>query len=185
MNVEQLLLISSAVIEDIERTKIVQRLQELLDAFNNHINSPNEQTSQQVSQARTAVIKAIDSSEFDNLPKTWRSGLEEMGIENMLGGYLKSEISLLIEKNQITPTDARDGIARLRKKIDNFKTHADNLIKALNFVGITSEELEPNEAELSVLIPRLAINNNLKDLSFNLKLIDRDICFFFRGSRRG
>lgn len=178
MNVQQLLNLSAAVRTDIERTQVVPKLDALIQALNNQITTPNEQHQAQISQTRSELNQSISQSQFDEFPRTWRNSLEELGVTNMLGASLKSTLDGIFQKNQITLTDAKAEIEAIRRRINDFLQHAKHLETSLSFMGFMASDLKAGEAELSVVIPRLAIDNDLKRLSNDLRLIDKDLLVF-------
>lgn len=177
MNVTQLFLISSYIRKDIDNTAIISKVDALIAALANQISTPNEQNNILVSQARAVVDEAINLSEFDRIPRTWRKNLEELGLSELLGYALSEKIADIFQRNQITIVDAKNALQAIRKRIFEFGEHSKKLEASLSYLGFAPDALAPDEAVLSVVIPRLAIQSDLSRLSQDLKKIGGDISF--------
>jgi hypothetical protein len=126
------------------------------------VNAPQEPSyQQQVASSLEAVMTASEASTSNDYPATWLGALEELGVDRLSGGRLGETIREIFERNQITPSVAAAEVGDLYSEVEAMSTRLDELVAGLAHFGIGSEELEPGEAEVGVLIPRGAVNNQL------------------------
>ena len=178
MNAERLSMIVRAVKEDMDKIQLLTRLDALIAALNNVISNPAQQHQEQVSQERKALSAALAVSTFSQFPRTWRSALEEIGIFSLLGTTLSATINDIFTRNQITLTDARAEIQRIRGTLGNFNTAFEQLIAAFSFLKIAERRPEPGEAEISVVMPRRIFENELGGFANEVKVVDQALKFF-------
>ena len=178
MNAERLSLILKATREDMDSTEVISRLTALVNALNTLINEPNEQNQQQVTQHRKDLYDAIEASKFMQFPRTWRSALEELGIYDFLGVELKKSIEEAFERSQITVVEARDKIQEINSQLAEYHAAFTKIIEGFDFLEL--EEVRPTagEAELSILIPSDAFDNELKRFAEEIRVFDRMVKFF-------
>lgn len=178
MNSERLSVIVQAMKADMDKTKLLTRLDELIGALANVVSNPVEQHQNQLSQARKALLVAFEQSEFSNFPRTWRSTLEEIGIYDLLGDALRDKINQSFEKNQITVVEVRNTVQEIRTTLGNYDTAFSNIIGGFRTLKIAEKPPQAGEAELSVLMPRQAFDNELFAFAREVKAVDGAIKFF-------
>jgi hypothetical protein len=178
MNAEHLGLIIKAIREDMSKTGVVAKLQAVVTALSNYITTPSEEHQKQISTAREELATALQQSEFSKFPRTWTNTLEELGVYGFLGDQLKDTIDEIFERNQITPDIARDEIKEIHENLTNFGTAFDQVLQGFTFLEIETEGPGEGEAELSILMPTDAFNNELKRFATEIKFFDHAIRFF-------
>ncbi|AWZ03269.1 hypothetical protein RHODOSMS8_03771 [Rhodobiaceae bacterium] len=178
MNVERVISIANVVNDDLSQIGLVQRLQELQNALANQINSPNEGNLQMVGQSRKEVMAALERSNFDYLPTTWRSSLEELGLTNRLGAGLASGLNDSFEASQSILTDVQSYVAVVQDDVSTIDEQLKAVASNLVAMGLKADHLEPGQAELSFLIPRDAIDNGLTKLAKEISFFDKAVRAF-------
>lgn len=103
MNADQLGLIVSATLEAMEKSGVINKLNEFNTAFNNLISESNEPHQMQFNDKRNELRTALESEDFRQFPNTWRTALEELGLYELIGSQLKESIENIIENNQLIP----------------------------------------------------------------------------------
>ena len=178
MNAERLGLIMKAVREDMSKVGVVAKLKAVIKALSNHISAPNEEHQKQISTAREELAAALQQSEFSKFPRTWRSTLEELVIYDFLGDQLKNSIDEIFERNQITQDVARDEIQKIHQYLTQYDAAFDHILQGFDYLEIETEGPGEGEAELSILMPAGAFDNELKRFAAEIKFFDQAIRFF-------
>lgn len=91
----------------------------------------------------------------------------------MLGVSLSNRLDEIFSRNQITPSVARDEILEVTSQVEQLSEGLSQLLAGFSFFEIGSESLEPGEAEVSVLIPRPAVGEDLKQLGDQFSQLER------------
>jgi hypothetical protein len=169
MNVERLHAIAIATRADLQSTAVVRTMQQLRDALRGQVNAPQEPGhQQQVAGFLQQLSAALADAPSNNFPPTWRQVVEELGMARLLGEELITTVTEVFERNQITPSVAADEIDSLTADLEALNANLDQLVSTLAHFGIGSETLEEGEAEVGVLIPRPAVDNELAGLGSEL-----------------
>ncbi len=165
VNAERLHAIALAVRDDLQTTGVVATLQQLRDALQNQVNAPQEPTyQQQISAALQQLTEALADAPSNSFPPAWQQALEELGVGDLLGAPLAESVREIFERNQITPSVALDAILALTSRLEALAASLDQLLAGLRHLHVGSEDLATGEAEVGILIPRPAIDNELKKL---------------------
>ncbi len=178
MNAERLGLIIRAIRDDMQKTDIVTKLKALLDALTNYIGGPNEQLQGQITNTRNQLSEAIKQSEFSNFPRTWWNTLEELGVDDLLGEGLGQTIDEIFKRNQITPDVAKKEIEAIYQFLTGYTGAFKQVLVGYAYLEIEEKRLEEGEAELSILMPTGAFDNELKRFAAEIKFFDQAIKFF-------
>lgn len=165
MNAERLHALASALRDDFAGTGVLVSLQQLRDALQSQVNSPQDPSyQQQVATSLDAVVAASEASAVNEFPATSLETLEELEVDRVLGRRLGAAVREIFERNQITPSVAAAEVGELYTTLEAMSTQLGQLVAGLEHFGIGAEVLEAGEAEVGVLIPRGAVNNHLDEL---------------------
>lgn len=165
MNVERLHAIAKAVNAEIGQMDLVGKMTALQSALTNQANAPQEPGYQQsVATSRQALADVLADAPSDSYTPTWRQAIEELGFDDLLGAELLERIDEIFNRNQITTSVARDDVTQLAAHLQELVTALQSMLDSLAYFKIGSEELEPGEAEVGVLIPRPAVKEELPKL---------------------
>jgi len=114
-------------------------------------------------------LSAAASNQF---PPSWIQVLEELNIEDVLGRELLQRVEAVFGRNQLTPAVAAEAIDELASEVEEVQGGLTDLLGGLGYFVIGAEELPPGEAEVGVLIPRVAVKNELSELGGELVELD-------------
>ena len=79
----------------------------------------------------------------------------------------------ILRTNQVTLSIAAQSIAPLAADLEQLRTGLAQLLEGLTYLQIGAEEVEPGSAEVAVLIPRLAVGNQVERLGREFIEIER------------
>ena len=165
MNVERLHSIVRALRQDLDVGSIVPRMTELRNAVQAQISEPtNASYQEQIVSLRGSLNNALSISRSNDFPPTWHQAIETMGIDGLLGNKLLAQVNEIFNRNQITPVVALSDLTALTDRLDALNAAVNQLLGGLQFLRIPNEDLDPGEAEVGVLVPRAAVDNELKKL---------------------
>lgn len=174
MNVERLHEIAKAIRADLSTTRTVRTLEALTSALQDVVNSPQQaQPQQELSTQLSHLIEALGASASNDFSPTWKQVAEEIGAYDLLGNTLKERIEAIFATNQITPSVALAELQLIKKAAESLYANLDQLVKALEALGIGSEPLQGTDCEVGVLIPRGFVDNRLDRLGSELSELNK------------
>jgi hypothetical protein len=189
MNVERLHAITAAIRADLDRSTTLSTLQGLVSSLANQINQPGQpQYQQQTSQLNAQLLEALEQSEINNYSPTWRQVLDEIGASKVTGENLAALIRDTFARNQITPSVAQQELQGYFNELQQLSTGIDQTLAGLRALKIGSEDLDPGECELGVLVPRAFLDNRLDRFANELEELNQIFGVFSEvasGSRPG
>lgn len=163
MNVERLHAIALSVRADLDQTGSVAATASLRDALRNSIASPQEPSYQEaVSTGLQTLLDALSTAPSNDFPPLWVEALEELGISELVGAELARRLRSIFERNQITPSVAADEVDAIADELSGLDAALTQLLAGLAHFELGSEDLDPGQAELGVLIPRPAVRDELE-----------------------
>jgi len=161
MNAERLHAIVIALRDEIKRTSVVQRMQEMVNALRALSQQPHPTYQQQLASSLQSFYEAVTNTRSDNFSPAWRQVLVEIGGEEFFGRRLKEHVENVLAKNQMTPAVALEQLQQTLDGLQKFAQALDQAAAAVEVFGIGHEELAPGESEIGLLIPRGAVKNQL------------------------
>jgi hypothetical protein len=187
MNVEVLNTICLSFIDELNKTNIVNLLAQLSSHMQNMIDNPQySQYQQNVSQTKMSLISELNKTRINDFSPFWKENLKEIGFEGLLGNELADKIEKIFANNQITMSIAYQEIAEIYQKLSSLVTCITQLSDNLKKLNIGIEKLQNGQSEFEVLIPRVAIEQDLKQFSdeiLEIKKIIDDFNELIIGSR--
>jgi len=170
MNTERLHAIAVAVLDDLESTKTVETLGQLVDALQNQVSQPAvPQFQQTVSDLQQTLYDALLSAPSNDFSPTWKKALEELGLSGFLGENLQAKVREIFGQNQITPSVASEELQTLNTELSEYKTALEYIVSGFKQMDIGAEGLEPGQCEIGVLMPRSAVKNKLREFADDLE----------------
>lgn len=189
MNAERLHAILRNILEDLQKTNLENTLKELIDHLQQQVNQPSQpQPQQQVSKTLTLLNDSLERAPSNDFPPTWRQLLEEMSCDEYLGNKVRDKIEAIFSRNQITPSIALDEIRQIYAEVQKLGQAINNIIPGFDYLKIGSDDLEPGECELGILIPRAFVEDKLRNFGDELVELDKILKVFDEisiGSRPG
>jgi hypothetical protein len=95
--------------------------------------------------------------------------LVEIGGEPLFGKRLKEHVETVLANNQITPAVALQTLRETLEELEKFEAALNSAVSAFRELDIGDESLKPGECEIGVLVPRVAVRNQLLNFSEELK----------------
>lgn len=174
MNAERLYVIAKAIKTDLAKGKIIPTLEQLINALQNQITAPQEPShQQQVSEYRTKLNEALTESSVRDFSPTWMQIVDQIHGTHILGEKLLESLEQCFSANAITPSVALDKLKVIRDELKAFSNGLDQLINAYAQLSIGSEDLEPGECEVGILIPRGFVDDRLDNLGKELAELNK------------
>jgi hypothetical protein len=178
MDAECLSLIVRTVKSEIESSHLVEGLDKLLQALSQRIHRPSEQSQSQLYEQLRQLDSALNGSGLSELPRSWRSTLEVMGVYDCLGSKLRENIGSAIQKNPFALADASREIQEIKEKVTRYHHAFAKIAEGFDVLGIEEARPDPGEAKLAILIPREAFQNDWRRFTDEVLVIDQTIGFF-------
>lgn len=177
MNAERLHRILKFVRDELDTSQEINHLQQLRNGLRAQISQPQDTNhSAVVANALKSLRSILPEVESNNISPSWQQLLQELGLYDLMGDRLLTQIESIVQRNNITPTIAFDEIDSLLSQLNNLKKGIDELLSGFQSFDIGEEELQLHECEVGILIPRKAVDNRLDkfrkeldDLDFILK----------------
>ena len=165
MNAERLNRILQIINEEFEKTNQIELIQGLIKGLNGQISEPQETTHQQnVAAALKELREILPNAESNKFSPAWIQILKELGLYDYLGNQLLNTINLIVQNNNITVSLAADEFTKLFNHMNALRIAVQQLVKGFKTFHIGYELLEVGECEVGILIPRIAVDNNLGKL---------------------
>ncbi len=179
MNVERLYSVLTAVQTDIEETGAQRLLQQLRDALAQLASQPQQEAQQrQVSTTRSELSDSLSSAASNDFAPLWTQSLDELGLAPLLGNELAIRIEAVFVRNELTPAAAADELSEILTEYEAAMAAVSGALTAFAALTIGSEDLEPGEVEVSLLIPRRAVENEFKELGSEIQRLDKILGVF-------
>lgn len=173
MNAERLHAVARRIRDDLAESDLPGVLQRLVEGLQNMANAPQEPSYQStVSELRSELTQLLARSVINDFSPVERQVVREWGVDDLLGTELLTKVNQIFNENQITIQTAQEQVAELVAPVQALKDRLDQLIAALDGLGIGAEELQPAEFEIDILVPRAAVRNELGALGVELKELE-------------
>lgn len=170
MNVERLHAIAKAINSSLSTSGSVTKLEQLANSLQQLVSNPNQpQFQQQISSHRAALSQSLDNDPANTFSPLYLRVVDEIGGSSLLGKNLQKRISEIFENNQITPASALNDLRNVLNEVKQFQQVVGQLTSCLSALHIGSNELNPGESGLTVLIPRNFVSNDVLRFSEELK----------------
>ncbi|PKA10624.1 hypothetical protein CH372_18455 [Leptospira meyeri] len=187
MNIENFNQITIKFQKDITKDNLINHLNELVENLANFVNQPQHPTYQQnIANIRTNLKSILEKSETNKYSPYSKEILDEIGFKNLRGIDLSNRIESSFLNNSITPSIAHQEISGIQANFNKLFNALTSTNKNFEILGIKSNELENNQSEIGIIIPRLAVKEKIdyfiKELQ-EIKLIIGDFNELAIGSR--
>ncbi len=172
MNVEKLNSLAYDIVEESKKLNYINKFKNVINSLQQVINQPQQQTHQtNLSQHLDELHSALAKSLVNDLSPAWYQALVELEIDDIFGSNLSNQIESIISRNQITPATAQEELSSIFNKFSAKMTGFTNLVSGLKQLEIGYDELEEDECEIGILIPREFFENDFENLTLELKEI--------------
>jgi hypothetical protein len=147
----------------------------LVERVRQSANSPGDPDLQRsITESREQLYQMLERAPSERLSPAGREALKELKVTGLLGNGLRKRVDEIFRRTSITPATAADELERLFTDVQQLWELLTNLNSAFEQLGIGIEELAPGEVEVSFLIPRHAVHDELEALGrefINIKRI--------------
>jgi hypothetical protein len=187
MNIEVLNAICMSLTDEFNKTNIVNILAQLSAHMQNMINQPQApQYQQNVSQVKADLILKLRETVINDFSPSWKERLKEIGFEGLYGNELADKIEGIFSNNQITLSVAYQEVVNIHQKLSSLVKCVNQLVNNLKTLNIGFEKLQDGQSEFEILIPRMAINQDIEQFAdeiIEIKKIIDDFNELIIGSR--
>jgi hypothetical protein len=174
MNLVQLREILGDIRNDLDQTGIEATLGQVQSALQDVVNSPTDTNHQtRLAQSLEKLKENTKKSPSNTLGPVWRHYVDEFALGYVLPPEIERATESIIQRNQITPAVAVQEIQKLRNSIVEARSKIMALIDGLDFLGVKEPSIQPEKAAVGMLIPRPAIDDNLKEFGTEAHLLNR------------
>ncbi len=179
MNTTKLHIIAKALNKEMARVGSVSLVNQAMQALQNQINQPQQPNhQQQLSNHLTNLYKKLEDSPVDDFSPAWRDAMEELSVSEEFGEKLEARVRGIFERNQITPQTALEEMKKLHENLSGTETQLTGLVSGLEYFGVGEDELETDECEVGIIIPRAYVKDNLKAFGAELIEIEKSLLVF-------
>lgn len=173
MNVERMYPTLSWLHNQLEEEKVLVVFKNTISHLSNSVNQPQQANHQKNFTATLEDLKKIlRESPVNNLDAGKQRVIEFIYVDEYIGNTLLSDITRILSENQITPSIAHKRLQKLYENVAAVYDALDKFIYASDIFHIEPYEAEFGECEFGALIPRSAIDNEVKGLVKDLNRID-------------
>ena len=174
MNIERFHALVASLADELETTKVTELMTQLAQGLRQMSQDPSQPAyQQQVSNARSGLLEALNAAPSNGYSPGWRQSLEELEVGSLVGTGLSRLVEDVLARNELTATTAADELEPLAERVQALTTACKNVLDGLRFFDIDTEDLNPGEFEISFLIPRAEVDEELGELGHELEQIKR------------
>jgi hypothetical protein len=181
--------VAAALHDEFEKTDVVALLKQLRDSLQNQVSNPGQPAyQQQVSDTLQKLDAILGAAASNNLSPAWELAADEIGALALMGSRLKSRVTEVFSRNQITPSIAHKEVAQIVENVQGLESALAEFVSSCEKLGVKIESLEAGECELGLLLPRELVKNKLEGFAKELERINRTLGPFSElatGSRPG
>lgn len=179
MNTTKLHIIATDLLSELSRTNTVSLLQKSIQALQQQIAQPQQPNfQQQLSNNLGSLYSVLESSPVENYSPAWRDALVELRVSEEFGLNLSRKIRNIFERNQITLQTALDEMISIQKGITDTENNLKGLVVGLNYFGVGEDELEGDECEVGLIVPREFVKDNMKTFGLELVQLEKMLLVF-------
>jgi len=189
MNAERLNLVAKGILGDIRISQSEVLIDQLKEHLLNQISNPTKAEYQKsVSSTLGKLTRSLEKAPSNDFAPTWIQAIEKFNASELLGEKLRQNLESIFARNKITPSAAHDEILEIAAQIKKLKKTLTQIVYGLTTLNIGEVQLDPNQCEIGIFIPREFIKNNLENFVNELFEIRRILDIFSEintGSRPG
>lgn len=186
MNVERLQEIISTIKTDMDETKLVASIAQIMAALDVIMSQPPNPAHQAtLKTSLESFNQSIELSKVNEFPTTWRPYIEEIGIQDLLGEPLRRRVEAARNRNEITTANFKDELQAIHSELSRYNSSFTQIVQGLAIFDFSATHVEPGLAELSFLFPREAFGNGMKAFGKEVEFFDSATRFFSEVATQG
>lgn len=178
MRAQLALEVANDIFWELDRNLVTSKFDKLVSALEQQVSSPNETNQLEVAEQRDQLYRIFETSKFNSYPPSLELVLSDMGVENLLGLNMKRRLEGAFQGNQLTPASALEIVKELRDSIETLYGKSEEFVITAGYFELRPDDLEYNEYEFSIAIPRGFVDNELNNFGSELKRLDRTFSVF-------
>lgn len=179
MNTTKLHIIARSLRDELQRCDTVSLLQQAIKALEQIIRQPQQPAhQQQLSTFLTQLYQKLEKSPVDEYSPAWRDAMDELKVSHEFGKALHERVASVIERNQITYQAALEELNEIFQEIQKTESNLNGLVHGLEYFGVGEDELNADECEIGIVIPRKYVDNNLKSFGHELVELEKTLIVF-------
>lgn len=175
MHAERILSVTNELISDATETKYLELLGALIAAVDKRITQPDQPNfDQAVSNAATKLFENLENSRTQTFTPTWRKLIQELGLSVLLSENIRKRVD---EAFQIRLVDSnlKTSLEELKREITDKHRSLAQIQQGFQSLGIKGDELDPDELELNIVMPRKSIDDQLSGFKKELDELDKQL----------
>lgn len=174
MNLQRLQDVLGDIKEELEATQVEPLLQNMESALQQLSSQPNqpqfqEQFNSHLMQLRDALERAPSRSQGP----AWFHDVDELHLRDLTAAAMESRVDSVLKQINLMPNIAVQGFNKLRNEIAAKRQQTNSILDGLRALNVEHREVPAGKAEIIVVIPRIAVDNNLDKFANEAKSIDR------------
>jgi hypothetical protein len=174
MNAERLKGFLEQVRRELDVTNVGDRLQKLETGLEEQAGQPGTVSVEaQVAEAINGLRSDLRNAPSEEYGEVWCHTAKELGLAGVLAPAIEQRVDAILSENQLTPTVAVRELKSLRESVARTRTTIDQTVRGLERFGIRATPIPPNMGEVGVLIPRSAVNNNLREFAIETEELNQ------------
>lgn len=171
MNTERLHSLLRLLIKANNKHNFVDLLQNFENAYTQSVQTPSPENADAFNNALNALRATAHEFPVGSLSPSRRKILEAIGGATYYGEGLALEIDHIIAGSD-TPSNAVVEIQNLRSKVNEFFPTIQALDDSLNKLGVGTEDVPKDSAEIEILIPEEMVEGHLNGLVKETRHLD-------------
>ena len=172
MNTDRLFALLLRIKNDLSKSKLPQRVQELSTALQTHVNNNHPQYKEALGVALKAAYAAASASQLHLLSPLWRQMIEEIGYGDCMGPAVEQVIREAFTQAELTPTLVKEVIDSLNARLQSLNTAANDGTLVLASLSIKADDIAFDRSELAFAIPPAAVDWNLSKFADECREFD-------------
>jgi len=174
MNTQRLASISKKLTDEINGSKLVGTIHELVQKTQEAINGPNEATQRAVVTALDQLTQTLSTAESNAFSPGMRTQLEELNINgsapvtSLIGQGLADQLQGIFSTGY-TSVQTLDALRQLEKNVQSLGIALDQINKGFAAVSIVDETLAPGQSLVGFSIPWPEIEDGLREFQKELR----------------
>jgi prefoldin subunit 5 len=173
MNLGQFYKLTSFLVDAYDKGAIETAYQQVLNAIQNQISSPNQTQLEAVSTSLESLRKAVVKANFASMPPTWKPMVAELDIENFVGDVIHSWAKRKVAESGPLLTESMSALQTDFNSMQQTYAHLRQAREALKYLEYPIETLEEGQAEVLIELPRSLFGNEVSDLAAKMRIFDQ------------
>lgn len=175
MHAERIFSVINELISDAAETRYSNLIDILIAAVAKRLKDPgNQQFDEEVSSAATNLFEQLLKSRTHTFTPTWRKLIHELGLSVLLSENIRMHVDEAFE-TRLVDSNLKTSLEELKRQITKKHQSLAQLSEGFQTLGIKDDELEPDEVELNISMPRKSIDDQLDGFKKELDELNKQL----------